>query len=74
MTRRYAPGRAPAVAGGVAQRSNEQVGGGDSRGRSGRPLRPGRPAARYEVEHASERPDLVARALAALRNAKGFAA
>jgi hypothetical protein len=28
----------------------------------------------FEVEHASERPDLVARALAALRHAKGFAA
>jgi len=28
----------------------------------------------YEVEHASERPDLVARALSALRAAKGFAA
>jgi hypothetical protein len=28
----------------------------------------------FEVEHASERPDLVARALAALRQAKGFAA
>jgi hypothetical protein len=27
----------------------------------------------FEVEHASERPDLVARALAALRQAKGFA-
>ncbi len=33
----------------------------------------GRPHA-FEVEHASERPDLVARALAALRQAKGFAA
>jgi uncharacterized protein YuzE len=28
----------------------------------------------FEVEHASERPDLVAHALAALRHAKGFAA
>lgn len=28
----------------------------------------------YEVEHASTRPDLVARALAALRAAKGYAA
>ena len=28
----------------------------------------------YEVEHASERPDLVARALGALRAAKGYAA
>jgi uncharacterized protein YuzE len=27
----------------------------------------------YEVEHASQRPDLVARALSALRHAKGFA-
>jgi uncharacterized protein YuzE len=28
----------------------------------------------FEIEHASERPDLVTRALAALRQAKGFAA
>jgi hypothetical protein len=28
----------------------------------------------FEIEHASQRPDLVARALAALRRAKGFAA
>jgi hypothetical protein len=28
----------------------------------------------YEIEHASERPELIARALAALRHAKGFAA
>jgi hypothetical protein len=28
----------------------------------------------FEVEHASDRPDLIARALAALRQAKGFAA
>ena len=28
----------------------------------------------FEVEHASARPDLVARALAALRHARGFAA
>lgn len=28
----------------------------------------------YKVEHASERPDLVARALSALPTAKGFAA
>jgi hypothetical protein len=28
----------------------------------------------FEIEHASERPDLVARALSALRHAKGFAA
>lgn len=33
----------------------------------------GRPHA-FEIEHASERPDLVARALSALRHAKGFAA
>jgi hypothetical protein len=33
----------------------------------------GRPHA-FEVEHASERPDLVARALSALRHTKGFAA
>jgi hypothetical protein len=29
---------------------------------------------RFEIEHASERPDLVVRALSALRHAKGFAA
>ena len=28
----------------------------------------------FEIEHASERPELVARALSALRHAKGFAA
>ena len=28
----------------------------------------------YEIEHASARPDLVARALSALRTAKGYAA
>ena len=28
----------------------------------------------FEIEHASERPDLVARALSALRHARGFAA
>jgi uncharacterized protein YuzE len=33
----------------------------------------GRPQA-FEIEHASERPDLVTRALSALRHAKGFAA
>jgi uncharacterized protein YuzE len=33
----------------------------------------GRPHA-FEIEHASERPHLIARALSALRHAKGFAA
>jgi uncharacterized protein YuzE len=53
---------------------NEQVGGEDVE--DGLVVRygpDGLPHA-FEVEHASERPDLVARALAALRHAKGFAA
>ena len=53
---------------------NEQVGGEDAEdglvvhyGTDGRPHA-------FEIEHASERPELVARALVALRHAKGFAA
>jgi Protein of unknown function (DUF2283) len=53
---------------------NDQVGGEDAEqglvvhyGPDGRPHA-------FEIEHVSERPDLVARALSALRHAKGFAA
>jgi uncharacterized protein YuzE len=53
---------------------NEQVGGEDAADGLVVHYGPdGRPHA-FEIEHASERPDLVARALSALRHAKGFAA
>ena len=53
---------------------NEQVGGEDAEDGLVVHYGPdGLPHA-FEIEHASERPELVARALAALRHAKGFAA
>jgi hypothetical protein len=53
---------------------NDQVGGEDVEQGLVVPYGPdGLPHA-FEVEHASKRPDLVTRALAALRQAKGFAA
>ena len=53
---------------------NEQVGGEDAEDGLVVHYGPdGLPHA-LEIEHASERPDLVARALSALRHAKGFAA
>ena len=61
------PGAAPAEV-------NKQVGGQDAEHRLVVHYAPdGLPHA-FEIEHASQRPDLVARALAALRHAKGFAA
>jgi hypothetical protein len=53
---------------------NAQVGGEDAEGGLVVHYGPdGLPYA-FEIEHASQRPDLVARALSALRHAKGFAA
>ena len=53
---------------------NEQVGGEDAEDGLVVHYGPdGLPHA-FEIEHASARPDLVARALSALRHAKGFAA
>ena len=53
---------------------NEQVGGEDAEDGLVVHYGPdGLPHA-FEIEHASERPDLVVRALSALRHAKGFAA
>jgi uncharacterized protein YuzE len=53
---------------------NEQVGGEDAKDGLVVHYGPdGQPHA-LEIEHASERPDLVARALSALRHAKGFVA
>ena len=53
---------------------NDQVGGEDAKDGLGVHYGPdGRPHA-FEIEHASERPDLIVRALSALRHVKGFAA
>jgi len=52
---------------------NEQVGGEDADERLVVHYGQDGVAQAFEIEHASERPDLVARALSALREAKGFA-
>jgi uncharacterized protein YuzE len=58
----------------AATEVNEQVGGEDAEDGLVVHYGPdGLPHA-FEIEHASERPDLVARALSALRHAKGYAA
>ena len=53
---------------------NEQVGGEDADERLVVHYGQDGVAHAFEIEHASERPDLVARALSTLREAKGFAA
>jgi uncharacterized protein YuzE len=52
---------------------NDEVGGEDKDGLVVHYGPDGLPHA-FEIEHASQRPELVARALSALRHAKGFAA
>ena len=60
--------------GSSAAEVNEQVGGEDAEDGLVVHYGPdGLPHA-FEIEHASQRPELVARALSALRHAKGFAA
>jgi hypothetical protein len=70
---RHAPGGTPWPAAPQGE-LNEQVGAGDVEEGLVVHYGPDALAHAFEVEHASERPDRVARALAALRQAKGFAA